>query len=261
MKRPAVYPSAVARHGLPSAAVTTREFLVRATGYGGYHLTRLSERLRAGAVPFGGGTGSTSTQRTLVGERDVEWSWTLAYVHRGPGRVLDFGSGNGMMALGASLAGNDAVAVDLEPEQYLFRGHDIQYVQGDFNSLAFEPGSFDQILNCSSIEHVGLAGRYGSPDEPDGDLRAMDKMATLLKPGGDMVLSIPLGLDGVYAPWHRVYGEQRLPRLLERWEIQKESYWTKPADDQYEPVSREQALADTGSASYYALGLFVVTPR
>jgi SAM-dependent methyltransferase len=175
--------------------------------------------------------------------------------------VLDFGSGNGMMALGASLAGGDAVAVDLEPEQYLFRGHEVEYVQGDFNKLEFEPASFDQILNCSSIEHVGLAGRYGSPDDPDGDLRAMDKMADLLKPGGDMVLAIPLGVDAVYSPWHRVYGEQRLPRLLERWEIQKESYWAKIAGDKYEPVSRTHALADRGSAGYYALGLYVVTPR
>ena len=191
-----------------------REFLRRATAALGWRLTNLSTRFES----EGG--------RTLVGERDVEWAWTLAHVHRGPGRVLDFGSGNGMLALGASFAGNHAVAVDLEHEQYLFRGHDIEYVQGDFNKLDFgEP--FDQIINCSSIEHVGLAGRYGSPDDADGDLRAMSKMAGLLKPGGDMVLSIPVGRDAVYAPWHRVYGEQRIPELLERWEIRQESYWAK----------------------------------
>jgi len=205
--------------------------------------------------------GGPSVAHTLDGERDVEWTWTLARVHRGPGRVLDFGSGNGMMALGASFAGNEVVAVDLEPEQYLFRGHEIKYLRGDFNELDLEPRSFDQILNCSAIEHVGLSGRYGSRHEPDGDLRAMEKMAGLLKPTGDMVLAIPVGVDAVHAPWHRVYGEKRLPLLLERWEIQKESYWAKVASEQYEPVSRGYALADPGSASYYALGLYVVTPR
>src|SRR5205085_1685582 len=127
-------------------AVPAREFLRRATAALGWRLTNLSSRLES----EGG--------RTLVGERDVEWAWTLAHVHRGPGRVLDFGSGNGMLALGASFAGNHAVAVDLEHEQYLFRGHGIEYVQGDFNKLEFEE-PFDQIINCSSIEHVGLAGR------------------------------------------------------------------------------------------------------
>jgi len=175
--------------------------------------------------------------------------------------VLDFGSGNGMLALGASFAANDAVAVDLEPEQYLFRGHDIEYIQADFNTFDLDPGSFDQILNCSSIEHVGIAGRYGSSDERDGDLLAMEKMVALLKPGGNMVLSIPVGLDAVCPPWHRIYGKERLPQLLERWAIQRESYWAKVESDQYEPVIREQALIDQGSPTYYALGLYVVTPR
>lgn len=228
-----------------------RDFAVRATAALGWRLTNLSGRLDTA----GGGTG-----RTLVGEREVEWSWTLAHTRRGPGRVLDFGSGNGMLALGASFAGNKSVAIDLEPEQYLFKGHDIEYVQGDFNKLEFEPKSFDQILNCSSIEHVGLSGRYGSPHDPDGDLRAIAKMADLLKPDGDMLLSIPVGCDAVYAPWHRVYGEERLPRLLEGWQIRSEEYWAKPKTEKYEPVSRSQALADEGSASYYALGLLVVTP-
>ena len=234
----------------------TREFLVRSTAFAGYHLIRLSEKLSTVQ-----GRGSRPAQRTLVGDREIEWTWTLAHVRRGSGRVLDFGSGNGMMALGASFAGNDVVAVDLEPEQYLFHPHRIEYVRGDFNQLELEPESFDQIINCSSVEHVGLAGRYGSPDEPDGDLHAMQKMATIVKPDGDMILTIPVGRDAVYAPNHRIYGEARLPRLLEHWEIREESYWAKPTNERFEPVSREQALGEQGTASYYALGLFVVVPR
>src|SRR5207302_2103075 len=149
--------------------VQAEEFFSRAFAVLGWRLVNLSNRL--------GERG-----RTLEGERDVEWAWTLAHVHGGPGRVLDFGSGNGMMALGASFAGNETIAVDLEQEQYLFRGHNVEYRRGDFNKLEFEPKSFDQILNCSSIEHVGLSGRYGSPEDPDGDLRAMAKLAGLLKP-------------------------------------------------------------------------------
>lgn len=235
--------------------MTLREFLVRGTAFAGYHLIRTSERLQAVAssTPLG--------VRTLAGDREIEWTWTLAHVRPGPGRVLDFGSGNGMMAVGALFAGNDVVAVDLLPEQYPFHPHRIEYVEGDFNELEFEPGSFDQILNCSSVEHVGLAGRYGSPDDPDGDLKAMQKMAGLLRPGGDMVLTIPVGLDATHAPNHRIYGKQRLPRLLEHWEVREEAFWAKPPGPRFEPVTREQALAEAGSATYYALGLFVVVPR
>ena len=43
--------------------------------------------------------------------------------------------------------------------------------------------------------------------------------------------------------------------------FREESYWAKPTSERFESVPREQALAEIGSASYYALGLFVVTPR
>lgn len=238
--------------------MTIRDFFVRATASAGYRLTRLSSRLQAAS---GSVNGASQGQRTLAGDREVEYAWTLAHVLRDAGRVLDFGSGPGITALSASFAGNNVVAVDLEQEGYPFSGHDIEYVRGDFNYLEWEPEAFDQIINCSSIEHVGLAGRYGSPDDPEGDLRAMDKMAGLLKPGGNMVLTLPVGRDGVYAPWHRVYGENRLSRLLASWAVQQESYWAKPDGAKYEPVSREKALAEQGSATYYALGLYVLTPN
>lgn len=240
--------------------MTARQFLVRATAAAGYRLTQVSRRLDAAASDEAA-IEDSSGQRTLAGDREIEWTWTLAHVRRTPGRVLDFGSGNGLMSLGALFAGNDVVAIDLEPERYPFHPHEIEYLQGDFNDLQFESDSFDQILNCSSVEHVGLGGRYGSVDEPDGDLRAMEKMARILKPDGNMVLTIPVGRDAVYAPKHRVYGKERLPQLLDHWQIREESYWAKPTNDRYEPVTREQALVETGSASYYALGLYVVAPR
>lgn len=250
------------RKSLRSARVTAREFLVRASAAAGFRLTRLSQHLEAAANGASRTDDSATDGRTLIGDRDIEWTWTIAHVRSRAGRILDFGSGNGLMALGALFAGNSVVAVDLEPERYPFDPWRIEYVRGDFNELELEPASFDQILNCSSIEHVGLAGRFGAPDDLDGDLRAMEKMARILKPDGNMILTAPVGIDGVYAPLHRVYGEERLPRLLEHWRIVEELYWAKPAaGERYEPVPREQALAETGSASYYALGLFVVTPQ
>jgi SAM-dependent methyltransferase len=239
--------------------MTAREFTMRALASAGYRLTRLSTRLQPHSAM---GAGETPVhERTLVGERDVEWAWTLAHLHQGPGRVLDFGSGNGMLALAASFAGNDVLAADLEEEQYLFRGHGIDYRRGDFNAMDIEERSFDQVVNCSSIEHVGLTGRYGSPDHPDGDIVAMHKLAGALKSDGTMILSIPVGLDGAYPPWHRVYGEEREARLLAPFRVTGESYWAKVDSERYEPVNRETAFAQRGSATYYALGLYALKLR
>jgi hypothetical protein len=89
----------------------------------------------------------------------------------------------------------------------------------------------------------------------------MEKMADLLKPDGTMVLSIPVGLDGVYPPWHRVYGAEREARLLSSFRVTAESYWAKLESEKYEPVDRETAFAQPGSATYYALGLYVLELR
>jgi SAM-dependent methyltransferase len=197
----------------------------------------------------------------LAGDRTVEWGWTLSRLRRDPGRVLDFGAGTGFLALAAALAGHEIVAVDLEPSAFDFEHPAIEYRRGDFNEMDIEPRSFDQVLNCSTIEHVGLPGRYDSPAEADGDLRAMAKLAELLLPGGNMILTLPVGIDGVFAPYHRVYGAERLPRLLEPFAVQEESWWTKLDGRRWESVARETALATQGSSSFYALGLFVLTRR
>jgi SAM-dependent methyltransferase len=224
-----------------------RAFSARLSRALGWRLTRVSDRLDQGP--------------SLAGDRTLEWAWTLARLHHEPGHVLDFGAGNGFLSLAASFRGHRVVAVDLEPCAFDFEGTSIDYRRGDLNELEFEEGTFDQILNCSTIEHVGVGGRYGSPTHRDGDLLAMAKLARLLNRHGDMVLTLPVGLDAVYAPHHRVYGEGRLPRLLEAYAIREERFWAKVDGRAWTPVARDIALGVQGSASYYALGLFVVSPK
>jgi hypothetical protein len=117
---------------------------------------------------------------------------------------------------------------------------------------------FDQIINCSSVEHVGLAGRYGSGQVPDGDLEAMAILRKALAPGGRMILTIPVGRDQVCAPFHRIYGEERLPRLLDGYAVAEQQFWVRRATA-WEPAGLSEALATTGSRSFYSLGLFVLT--
>jgi hypothetical protein len=113
---------------------------------------------------------------------------------------------------------------------------------------------------CSAIEHVGLAGRYGvTKDRPDGDIEAMKILKIILKPGGKMLLTIPVGQDNFFKPLHRVYGKERLPRLLEGWEILKEEYWIKDEEGYWICVDEETALGrEIAHPSLYGLGLFVL---
>src|SRR5258708_6510596 len=121
--------------------------------------------------------GAQTESQTLLGDREVEWAWCLSQLPGAPGRVLDFGAGNGILTAGAVFRGHDVVAVDLEPCAFHFELSGIEFRQGDFNEMEFEPESFDHIINCSTTEHVGLPDRYsGSRDDPDADIRAMERM-------------------------------------------------------------------------------------
>lgn len=80
-----------------------------------------------------------------------------------------------------------------------------------------EQPTFDVAWSISSFEHDGL-GMYGDPLDPEGDFKAMRKMKRIVKPGGLMFLSLPVGADKILFNNARIYGRLRLPKLIEGWE-------------------------------------------
>lgn len=202
----------------------------------------------------------------LAGDRDIEWSWVASHIPQGPGEALDFGPGESMLGLIAAQKGFRVTAIDRQQVHWKYVHPELRYVQGDILQLSLPLNYFDLVINCSTVEHVGLAGRYGVRDQnPDGDLEAMNRLEKIMKPGAVMLLTIPVGLDAVFAPLCRIYGEKRLPLLLKGFSIEKEDYWTKNDQNQWIPCNRERALNFKASAgswdplqNSYALGCFVL---
>jgi SAM-dependent methyltransferase len=225
-------------------------------------------RTGAHAIAVAGDLGYRGAQRvsrrlapegglSLSGDRWVEWSFCASRLADGPGRTLDFGAGIGFLALAAAQRGHEVVALDRMEPHAEFEHPRVRFLQADVLTYDFGDETFDQIINCSSVEHVGLGGRYGSSDASDGDLDAMAVLRRTLAPEGCMILTAPVGRDLVAAPLHRVYGEERLPRLLDGFSVVEEQYWCK-RDDRWEQADRSRALNVAGSESFYALGLFVL---
>lgn len=199
----------------------------------------------------------------LSGDRDVEWSFVAAYMPQGPGEALDFGCNGTYLSLIAARRGFKVVALDLEGQVLPWQHPNRHFVQCDLLEARLPEASFDVAINCSSVEHVGLVGRYGvSEPRPDGDLDVMRKLRELMKPGGIQLLTIPLGHDGVFGPWHRVYGETRLPALLQGYEVIRAEFWRKSQDRGWAVCDREEALdfeaAWDPQRKIYALGCFVL---
>jgi Caenorhabditis protein of unknown function, DUF268 len=205
----------------------------------------------------------------LCGDREIEWSFIASRLPAGPGELLDFGASAGTLSIMAAQRGFRVLALDLGPERFAWKHPRVEFHQVDLLKADLPSASFDVVLNCSSVEHVGLPGRYGvAARESDGDLQAMRKLSELMKPAGVMLMTIPCGRDAAILPWHRVYGEKRLPRLLDGFEVGEESYWVKHQDNRWHGCDRGTALRFVPACHprfpalcCYALGCFVLRRR
>jgi ubiquinone/menaquinone biosynthesis C-methylase UbiE len=95
-------------------------------------------------------------------------------------RVLDVAGGDGYWAGQARRRGAEAVSIDLARAKML-RGRALTgapaLVEGDALRLPFADGSFDRVMSICAIEHFDDGGS------------ALDEMARVLRPGGELVMS------------------------------------------------------------------------
>jgi SAM-dependent methyltransferase len=202
----------------------------------------------------------------IWGERNVEWSFLSSEMPNGPGEAIEFGCEQGYMSLLAAQKGFHVLANDLQEQSFTWQHPNVEFRQGDFLKMELPRNHFDLAINCSSVEHVGVAGRYGiTADQDEGDIEVMQRLADVLKPNGRILMTAPCGRDTVMAPWCRVYGSQRLPRLFAPFQVVKESYWVKDSQNRWVFATREAALdfqprndPNDGHGCSYALGCFVL---
>jgi len=202
----------------------------------------------------------------IGGERNIEWSFLSGEIPNGPGEAFEFGCEQGFMSLVAAQRGFHVVANDLEPQTFCWRHPSVEFMQGDFLKLDLPRNHFDLVIDCSSIEHVGVAGRYGiTVDDSEGDLEVMRRIEEMLKPGGKFLMTGPCGKDALLAPWCRVYGPERLARLFGGLQLEREIFWRKNEFNQWVKCDRQTALSlqprnheTNPHACAYNLGCFVL---
>jgi hypothetical protein len=105
----------------------------------------------------------------------------------------------------------------------------------------------DWIVSFSSLEHSGL-GRYGDALNPEADAEAMQQAWCMLKPGGVMLLGVPMTCQDrgfVEFNAHRVYGFQRLAHVAKGFEVLG---WTSLSTDACKPAP--PPVLDPGTRSY-----------
>lgn len=157
---------------------------------------------------------------TAANERIVE----LPYVYRAlsgaaPGAsVLDVGGAESTLAFSLASVGFQVTTVDLRP--YPLSHPRLEAVEADILDWATDR-TFDVIVCVSTLEHIGL-GAYGDAlqdAESSTDRQAVERMRTLTRPGGLLILTVPFGAASGDLT-QRGYDRAALDRLLADWNVE-----------------------------------------
>lgn len=136
-------------------------------------------------------------------ERVIEIPWVLSRLVPS-GRVLEVGYAfaepaylAGLVRAGVELAGVDLAERDVDG---------LERIVADVRSLPLPDGSVDQVLLVSTLEHVGADNTaYGleAEAEPGSRADALRELRRVLRPGGTLLVTVPLGEPGDHG-WFRL---------------------------------------------------------
>lgn len=125
--------------------------------------------------------------------------------------------------VGSSVAGFVGhVASFREIEVFDVRPLALEMRNVQFKKRDFIADLTDDLIECTdslsclhALEHFGL-GRYGDPVDVDGHEKGFENLARMVKPGGMLYLSVPLGPLRVEFNAHRVFSASYLFALVKR---------------------------------------------
>ena len=170
-----------------------------------------------------------------------------------PKKHVDVGSSvAGFVAHVASF--REIEVFDIRPLETQVRN--IIFRQADF--MADEVGyeNYTDSLSClHTIEHFGL-GRYGDPIDAKGHIKGIDNLYKMLKPGGTLYLSTPIGPQRIEFNAHRVFSLDYLLTLFgPRFTVKSFSY----VNDEIKLIRDAELTPEAVSINFgcrYGIGIF-----
>ncbi len=128
----------------------------------------------------------------------------------------------------------------------------INFIQCDATHLNdFADNSLESISSLHAVEHFGL-GRYGDSVDPEACFHAMKAFQRVLKPGGRLYFSVPIGRECVYFNAHRIFNPLTIINTFYQLELLSFSV----IDDKGKFISSPNAIIDDYLNANHSCGLF-----
>jgi 2-polyprenyl-3-methyl-5-hydroxy-6-metoxy-1,4-benzoquinol methylase len=169
-----------------------------------------------------------------VSERIIEIPFIFSNLQVAKGStVVDLGCAESCLSLELANRGFKVLASDLRP--YPFVHPNLTQLAGDFARAPVEEASVDAAIAVSTLEHVGL-NSYQKGSERNSDRSVVEKVKTVLKPGGQFLATIPYGIKS-RTDWYRVYDHESLSALLAGFDLETIEYYQRRGNSAWEETS------------------------
>jgi SAM-dependent methyltransferase len=125
----------------------------------------------------------------------------------------------------------------------------LQFRVGSILSLPLADQSVSSLSCLHVAEHVGL-GRYGDDLDPEGTAKALKELMRVLSPGGQLLLSVPVGTERVEFNAQRILHPERPVEILHELRL-KEFKAVSDSGEFIEDISPAELFEAECSAGLY----------
>lgn len=177
---------------------------------------------------------------------------------RRPERHVDVGSRvDGFVAHVAAF--REIEVFDIRPltlaiPSIVFRQMDLMNAPEQFKACC------DSLSCLHAIEHFGL-GRYGDPVDLNGHVKGFRSLASILKPGGLLYFSVPIGPERIDFNANRVFSIQTVLNLAKDCFDLEAFFYVDDAGDFHGQVSLSPEMIADAFGCQYGCGIFEFRKR
>ncbi len=90
----------------------------------------------------------------------------------------------------------------------------ITFIKSDIRDFSIHHSNLYDSVSClHALEHFGLA-RYGDKFNLDGHIEGIEALAAIIKPGGRVYISVPIGKSKIQFDAHRIFSHQHISDII-----------------------------------------------
>ena len=185
-----------------------------------------------------------SSETATADGRIQEYSYVLNKLISLPkGKVLDVGCTARMNYVPAVLASLGWEVWGIDFREFKYRHPNFHLILEDIRQTSFADNYFDAVYAVSTLEHIGLSGRYGlSKEDIDGDRKAVQEIFRITRNKGTFLCTVPWGKSKIIKPLQRVYDKKGLERLFDNFQKAEVLYYTQKGDGYWDLETEDKAI-------------------